>query len=501
MISFIDKQFDKNNFKTWLYTPGGAFLGELVVDNPVLNLQLEGLNSTFSFTLPENIESGILFDPTTGYTGIQSVVNPRINESLDQFQVEVWYGDLDTDTFQKQRFIIIETPRQWNNDITRFSYTAYSKEYENAFVRIIDWPGVEITEFVDQNNRVKGSGSNEQFNLARTPKDQRLIRVEIVKDFIYRLVQLTASAEGYQFGSLQPNIETIKVYKFVEQGNQRLLLTKGQHYEILADEFTDLKRISYTIGSNFGGITLSNNDNIFIEYKLENPVKIDLIRSDTPSIIDEYNFFYDQANNRITCYVPPVPQVFQPLGVQFYENAPVGSTVQVKIFYETLSSLNPSDPVNKIFTKDALRIEQVLTSILNYGDEDSTEGKWSAVFVAPSNELRSNFAFNNTTLLAAIEQTLKTYDVIAMPDTINKRFYIYDKLTPNTVTQTVTENGQTKQVVVSSYRQDTGLSFEYGKFLRSVSQTMSAKDVVTVIRGIGLDNITADSASPTGFNE
>jgi hypothetical protein len=175
--------------------------------------------------------------------------------------------------------------------------------------------------------------------------------------------------------------------------------------------------------------------------------------------------------------------------------------VQVKIFYETLSSLNPSDPVNKIFTKDALRIEQVLTSILNYGDEDSTEGKWSAVFVAPSNELRSNFAFNNTTLLAAIEQTLKTYDVIAMPDTINKRFYIYDKLTPNTVTQTVTENGQTKQVVVSSYRQDTGLSFEYGKFLRSVSQTMSAKDVVTVIRGIGLDNITADSASPTGFNE
>ena len=115
--------------------------------------------------------------------------------------------------------------------------------------------------------------------------------------------------------------------------------------------------------------------------------------------------------------------------------------------------------------------------------------------------MRSNFAFNNTNLLSAIEQTLKTYDAIALPDTINKVFYIYDKLTPNTVTQTVTENGQTKEVLVSSYRQDTGLSFEYGKFLRSVSQDINAKDIVTVMRGLGTDNITAAPSSLTGYNE
>lgn len=325
--------------------------------------------------MPENIETALIVDENTNHATIQSVVNPRINESLDQFQVEVWYGDLDTDEFQKQRFIIVETPRQWNNDITSFTYTAYSKEYENVFVRIIDWPGVEITEFVDQSNRVKATGSNEQFNLAKTPKDERLIRVEIVKDFIYRLVQLTASAEGYQFGSLQPNVDSIKVYKFIEQGDQRLLLTKDEHYEILEDEFTKLKRISYNIGASFGGITLANNDNIFIDYKLENPVKLDLIRSESASIIDEYNFFYDTNNNRITCYVPPVPKVFQPLGVRFYEDAPQGSTVQVKIFYETTSALSEQDPVNKIFVKDGLRIEQVFESLLAYGDEDSNAGK------------------------------------------------------------------------------------------------------------------------------
>ena len=192
---------------------------------------------------------------------------------------------------------------------------------------------------------------------------------------MYRLVQLTASTEGYQFGSLQPNVDSIKVYKFIEQGNQRLLLTKGEHYEISEDEFTGLKRIVYNINTTFGGITLANNDNIFIDYKLEDPVTLNLIRSDSPSIIDEYNFFYDTNNNRVTCYVPPVPKVFQPLGVRFYEDAPAGSTVQVKIFYETTSSLSPQDPVNKTFVKDGLRIEQVFESLLAYGDEDSNEGK------------------------------------------------------------------------------------------------------------------------------
>jgi hypothetical protein len=82
MISFINKQLDKNNFKVWLYTPGSSFLGELIVDNPVLTLQLEGLVSTFDFTIPENID--VVEDGD-----LNNIVNPRLNEALDQFQVEV----------------------------------------------------------------------------------------------------------------------------------------------------------------------------------------------------------------------------------------------------------------------------------------------------------------------------------------------------------------------------------------------------------------------------
>jgi hypothetical protein len=90
MISFIDKQLDQNNFKVWLYSPGGAFLGELIVDRPVLNLELEGLISTFDFTIPENIEQALVTeDEGLTSTQLQTIVNPRLNETLDQFQVEV----------------------------------------------------------------------------------------------------------------------------------------------------------------------------------------------------------------------------------------------------------------------------------------------------------------------------------------------------------------------------------------------------------------------------
>lgn len=107
--------------------------------------------------------------------------------------------------------------------------------------------------------------------------------------------------------------------------------------------------------------------------------------------------------------------------------------------------------------------------------------------------MRSGFNFNNTTLLNAVNQTLTSFNAIAVPDTINKRFFIYEKTTPDSFTL--------NNEVVSSYRQSTNLSIEYGKYLRGVSQNISTEELVTVMRALGADNITASSATPTGFNE
>lgn len=88
---------------------------------------------------------------------------------------------------------------------------------------------------------------------------------------------------------------------------------------------------------------------------------------------------------------------------------------------------------------------------------------------------------------------MQSFDAITIADTINKYFYIYEKETPDSFTL----NGD----VVSAYRQPTNLSIEYGKYLRGVTQDISTEELVTVMRGIGFNNITAASASPTGYNE
>ena len=206
MISFINKELDKNNFKVWLYTPGSAFLGELIVDNPVLTLQLEGLISTFDFTIPENID-------VVQNTNLNNIVNPRLNEALDQFQVEVWYGDLATENYQKQRFIIIDTPNSFGNDTTRFSYRAYSREYENKFIRVVNWPGVLVEEYIQEQvyNISNNIDQAITVNLDYKLKDERLIRAELVKDFVYRLVNQTVSETPYQF-SIQPKESSLKIF-------------------------------------------------------------------------------------------------------------------------------------------------------------------------------------------------------------------------------------------------------------------------------------------------
>lgn len=385
MISFIDKHLDQNNFKVWLYTPGGQFLGELLVDRPVLTLQLEGLVSTFEFSIPENLEVATIVDNNgTDQTVLQSIVNPRLNEALDQFQVEVWYGDLTTDGYQKQRFIIIDTPNSFVDDITQFRYKAYSKEYENRFIRILDWPGVLIKEYVQTFNFTNPNTFNTEqvVALPRTPKDNRLVRVEIVKDFVQRLVSKLASDGGrYDFASLQPDITTLKLYKYVEGGTD-VLLVEDEDYTVLTDEYTGLNSIQYILGSK-----LSDNDPVYIEYKLQDPLTLSLVRATSPNSLGEFDFYYYEeqtvdpdtgsgiAADSIRLKIPNIPSLFSPAGVTTYDAEPhPDSRIQVKAYYEPIT-FSAGDETFENITKDALTIQQVMGSLLQYGDEDASAGK------------------------------------------------------------------------------------------------------------------------------
>lgn len=338
-------------------------------------MELEGLISTFEFTIPENIEQAkIMQGVSEALTELSTVVNPRLNETLDQFQVEVWYGDLTTDNFQKQRFIIIDTPNAFIDDITNFTYRAYSREYENRFIRVVDWPGVLVEELVSKFIFKNPNDFNKErvISLNRTPKDSRLIRVEMIKDFVVRLSAKTARAsDPYAFSFPAPKRETIKVFKFVD-GGANILLTEGTSYEILTDEYTGLLSIKYLTG---GGSQLAENDPVYIEYRLEEPLTLSLIRSDNPSLLGEFDFFYNETNNSIKVQIPEINRVFLPNTVEDYDTIlPADSAIIFKAYYEPIF-FSPGDEIFENVTKDGLTIKQVMDSILLYGDEDNNDGK------------------------------------------------------------------------------------------------------------------------------
>jgi hypothetical protein len=477
--------------------------------------------STFEFDIVENIEraSTINYNSTlqrNEVIGLTSTVNPRLNDTLDQFQVEVWYGDLTTTEYQKQRFIIIDTPNSFGNDITKFHFKAYSREYENKFVRIIDWPGVLINEYIDIKNITQAADfdTEKALALAVPPKDSDLIRAEIVKDFVYRLPGLKATPEPFTF-SVGAKQSTIKIYADID--DTWTLLEEGEDYVIEVDSVTEDLIIYYQFDNTvpppsfYGGTptppatnttlgvySSSEQISIYIDYKLENPLTQALTRIESAPRTSIFDFYYNPSlgvNGSIVCFIPRIPLVFSKETTTTYDPViPADSRIQIKIYYETNSAI-PDNLLNQYLTKDGLSIDQLMLSLFNNtGDEDNADAKWSAVFhSALAGQTRSGFNFNNTNLFAAINETLKAFNAIALTDTINKVFYVYDKDTAGQITQ--------NNVVVSRYRQETGLSIEYGKYLKDVSQSISSENIVTIIRGLGADNITAATATPTGYNE
>jgi hypothetical protein len=140
-----------NKYRLFLYKPAAAnfvvdsaeyraeFLGELKVDNLQTNIKLQEI-STLSFTLPESILGEL---------------NTRIDEVLDSYVVELWYGKLEgnlgADYFPEQgsriRFIITKSILNYNDGIKTYSYEADSLEYILEFKHIFNWPGIKVKDY------------------------------------------------------------------------------------------------------------------------------------------------------------------------------------------------------------------------------------------------------------------------------------------------------------------------------------------------------------------
>ena len=134
----------KNN-RLFLYRPAAAafisntseanaeFLGELRADNINLSAKLQDISS-ISFDLPESILGEF---------------NPRLNEVLENYVVELLYGNLDgvlNQDYFAIRFIIVKSEMSYTNGVKTYSYSANSLEHNLEYKRIFNWPGVLVRD-------------------------------------------------------------------------------------------------------------------------------------------------------------------------------------------------------------------------------------------------------------------------------------------------------------------------------------------------------------------
>jgi hypothetical protein len=142
------------NHKLYLYKPSGEdsdFLGELLVDNLNVDIKLHDISS-ISFNIPRVING---------------VPNPRIDQVLDNYIVELHYGRI-TESYPndyfKMRFVIYTTPMEFSDSKFIHSYQGSSTESLLEFKLLDNWQGVEVYDFFRtisynraSNNFIEGS--------------------------------------------------------------------------------------------------------------------------------------------------------------------------------------------------------------------------------------------------------------------------------------------------------------------------------------------------------
>lgn len=155
---------NNRNYRLFLYKPAAGnfivdsqeyrneFFGELKADNVIADIKLQDI-SILSFSLPENILGEI---------------NTRIDDVLDNYIVELWYGKLEgtlgADFFpqlgNRVRFIITQSKLDYSDGIKKYTYQANSIEHVLEFKQIFNWPGIKVKDYY---RTIRYDKTNENF--------------------------------------------------------------------------------------------------------------------------------------------------------------------------------------------------------------------------------------------------------------------------------------------------------------------------------------------------
>jgi hypothetical protein len=431
------------NHKIYLYKPDGSpssFLGELIVDNLKVDIKLQEISSIF-FRIPEVINGE---------------VNPRVDEVLDSYIIELWYGKIDgvyeNGDFEKIRFRIYSTPLEFAEYKYLHSYSGYSIESDLEFKQIVSWPGIEVRDFF----RTIKYNNNDVSPAFTEP------------GFSYQVFVSTNTSQT-KYIKILPSDQPSELDIFIYERREN----KAEDSE---SEASLIELSSGGVNSNdfkAGYYTLTKFNDIVTEIAIALPDNVSLFNGQDLNI---RTFSYRLYDN-------PISRKFA-VGVSTNTEEPL-SNMYIDLAQD--AALGDDTPeyggytfnTQSTYSKNGLKLEEILSGIINPEDGLLYNSGFSIGEISSSiaSKYRSNLDFNNITLYQAIKDIAESFDSIAVFDTINKTISFYAE---------------------NEYGINKGFAIKYATYLKSISKEIDASKIFTNARALGKDNIKISLINPTG---
>ncbi len=427
------------NHKVYLYKPDGTtFLGELIVDNLKADIKLQDI-STVTFRIPEIINGQ---------------VNPRVDEVLDSYIIELWYGKVDgvyaNGDFEKIKFRIYSTPLEFADYQYLHSYAGYSIESDLEFKQIISWPGIQVKDFfrtITYNNN------------AATPRFTET-------GFTYT-ISTSSNTSGTKYITIGATDEPTALDIFIYE--QRSNSANNSESEVSLIELTA------------GGV---NSNDFKAGYYYLNKTG-DIVNSVAIALPDNYTTFNGSATAALSYkfYDNPVARAFA-VGIKTNTDTPLSN-----MYLDLAQDAAEGDPAEyegytfttqSIYSKNGLKLNDILTGADTASDgilynTGFTVGTISNTIAA---KYRSNIDFNNITVYQAIKDIAESFEAIAVFNTVNKTVSFYAE---------------------NEYGSNNGLVIKYATYLKSINKEIDAAKIITNARSLGKNNIKISLVNPTGL--
>jgi hypothetical protein len=441
------------NYKLYLYKPNATandFLGELLVDNLQVNIKLHEMSS-ISFTMPEIING---------------VDNIRLDEVLDGYVVELWYGRVtgveNTDYF-KIRFILHTTPLDYNDFKRTYSYEGFSFESILEFKQINNWEGVEIRDFYRE-PKYDNSTTGQYTEVAAAG--------QTIPNHPYAVTAKTIGTGNYiKIAPTTATATPLDIYV----------------YEVREDTSTDVyNEIAYV---RYTGATYNEVDFKQGYYFLDMDANDQYVEYIYIYVPDNYEDFDGQVSTKklsFKVYDNPISRHYA-VGVNRNDENPYTDMyidlAQDAEDGDAAEYGNYSFITQPTYSKNGLKLEHVLLGNIESRDAGlidnnaltsdgllyNTDFTIGTVHPDIAAKYRSNLEYNNITVYQAIRDLAESFDAIPVFDTVLKTVSFYP------------ENADTWP--------NNGLILKYGTYLKNIKKDIDASKIVTAARGIGKDNI------------